>query len=281
MMKTIEKKRSKSEDRHVNADPKIEVKLLRSQSGQVIFLETRRDFVELLFAIMNAPLSSLISNFSQGVNDLHPFLDLKESLQNLGPQSFASGKAGAAFIPKACSTKELRDWAKEKAKASSNPNTQTEILWQSLEHKFHQPKIHASRLLALDTEAKGAPQCNQPFASCQYQPNANGKHPNYGKAPAQETSQQGTRPNHGETRLGHQGNSLGTHCWKPRSFQAGSKKHLIQVRLSQVQVGTNHKKSHTQQAETSVFHGSLTEKPKASASVHHKSGSGQDAYSSE
>ena len=74
MMKTIEKKRSKSEDRHVNADPKIEVKLLRSQSGQVIFLETGRDFVELLFAIMNAPLSSLISNFSQGVNDLHPFL---------------------------------------------------------------------------------------------------------------------------------------------------------------------------------------------------------------
>lgn len=93
-MKTIAKKRSKSEDRHMNADPKIEVKLLRSQSGQVIFLETGRDFVELLFAIMNAPLSRLISNSSsKGVqNDLHPFLDLKESLQNLGPQSFTSGK---------------------------------------------------------------------------------------------------------------------------------------------------------------------------------------------
>ncbi|CAL1168436.1 unnamed protein product [Cladocopium goreaui] len=123
-MKTKEKKRlSKSEDRHMNADPKIEVKLLRSQSGQVIFLETGRDFVELLFAIMNAPLSRLISNSSsKGVqNDLHPFLDLKESLQNLGPQSFTSGKDGAAFIPKTCTTKDLRDWAKEKAKASSNP----------------------------------------------------------------------------------------------------------------------------------------------------------------
>ena len=123
IMKTKEKKRIKSEDRHMNADPKIEVKLLRSQSGQVIFLETGRDFVELLFAIMNAPLSCLLSNSSsKGVqNDLHPFLDLKESLQNLGPQSFASGKDGAAFIPKTCTTKELRDWAKEKAKASSNP----------------------------------------------------------------------------------------------------------------------------------------------------------------
>lgn len=115
-----EKKRGKSEDQHTDADPKIEVKLLRSQSGQVIFLETGRDFVELLFAIMNAPLSGLISNSSKGMqNDLHPFLDLKESLQSLGPQSFASGKDGAAFIPETCTTKELRDWAKKKAKASN------------------------------------------------------------------------------------------------------------------------------------------------------------------
>ena len=120
-MKAKEKKRSKSEYQHRDADPKIEVKLLRSQSGQVIFLETGRDFVELLFAIMNAPLSSLISNSSSkdGQNDLHPFLDLKESLQNLGPQSFASGKDGAAFIPETCTTKTLRDWAKKRAKASS------------------------------------------------------------------------------------------------------------------------------------------------------------------
>ena len=97
-----------------DAEPmeKIEVKLLRSESGQVIFLESGPDFAELMYGIMNTPLSSLLPSSAK---DDCPFLDLKESLQNLGSQSFAVGKDGGSFIPKTSNMKELMLWT-QKAK---------------------------------------------------------------------------------------------------------------------------------------------------------------------
>lgn len=98
-------------DQQREAEPEIEVKLLRAPSGKVIFMESGPEFVELMFGIMNAPLSSLLpSNRSTGVN---PFMGLKESLCSLGGSSFVAGKDGAKFMPEQSSMKELMNFAKK------------------------------------------------------------------------------------------------------------------------------------------------------------------------
>eukprot|EP00438_Fugacium_kawagutii_P025843 Skav200521 [mRNA] locus=scaffold450:590342:591016:- [translate_table: standard] len=94
------------------AEPEIEVKVLRAPSGKVIFLESGPEFVELMFGIMNAPLSSLLPTHTSD-GDLNPFVDLKESLCSLGGSSFVAGKDGGKFIPKESSMKELMKCAKK------------------------------------------------------------------------------------------------------------------------------------------------------------------------
>lgn len=88
---------------------KIEVKLLRSRSGKVIFLESGPDFVELLISLMNTPLGGLLDTTQKSVetDDVHALVSLKTSLSNLGSQSFVPGKTSSAAIPAARSTDQL------------------------------------------------------------------------------------------------------------------------------------------------------------------------------
>lgn len=91
----------------------IEVKVLRSQSGEVVFLESGPDFVELLFNVMSAPLSSLLPTISgKGVDkdDLHTLVGLKKSLLSLGSQSFVTRRP-ASYIPQTLSMEQLMQCA--------------------------------------------------------------------------------------------------------------------------------------------------------------------------
>lgn len=87
--------------------PKMEVKLLRTSHGKVIFLESGPDFVELMFSLMNAPLGSLLYSFAPKAKDLHPLVGLKESICRLGSTSFLPGKSAPIAVPKLKTMEQL------------------------------------------------------------------------------------------------------------------------------------------------------------------------------
>ena len=65
----------------------IEIQMLHGPDGKVIFMECGSDFVELMFGIMKAPLSSLVG-VCPHEDDVHPFMSIRKSLSDLGKQSF-------------------------------------------------------------------------------------------------------------------------------------------------------------------------------------------------
>eukprot|EP00434_Breviolum_minutum_P020935 symbB.v1.2.018470.t3/scaffold1468.1/size117071/6 len=79
----------------------MEVQLLRSPGGKVVFLETGPDFVELMIKMMNTPLAALLASSSpmsgkDAEDDTHPWLSLQKSLASLGASSFLNGAPSKA-----------------------------------------------------------------------------------------------------------------------------------------------------------------------------------------
>ena len=78
----------------------IEIQLLLGPDGKVIFMECGSDFVELMFEIMKAPLSSLV-----GVcpvikeDDENALMSMRQSLSKLGKQSFVDEGSCEKFLP--------------------------------------------------------------------------------------------------------------------------------------------------------------------------------------
>ena len=64
----------------------MEVQLIYAPDGKVIFMECGSDFVELMFDIMKAPLSSLCP-MMRG-DDEHPLMSMRKSMLGFGKQSF-------------------------------------------------------------------------------------------------------------------------------------------------------------------------------------------------
>ena len=80
---------------------RIEVQLLRSAKGNVIFMEVDSDFVELLFKIMKSPIAELLGACRPDEDEepQHAMLSLHKSLGRLGAKTFLAGCQGDA-LPK-------------------------------------------------------------------------------------------------------------------------------------------------------------------------------------
>lgn len=81
---------------------RIEVQLLRSTKGEVIFMEVDSDFVELLFKIMKSPIAELLGACrpeDEHEEPHHAMLSLHKSLGRLGAKTFLAGCQGDA-LPK-------------------------------------------------------------------------------------------------------------------------------------------------------------------------------------
>ncbi|CAK9102759.1 unnamed protein product [Durusdinium trenchii] len=86
----------------------MKVQVLRGTDGKVIFLEGGSDFVEMMFKLMQSPLSSLLGVCPMNQESaLSPLVVLRKSLSELALQSFAKGRLPDETLPGPIETSEI------------------------------------------------------------------------------------------------------------------------------------------------------------------------------
>lgn len=89
-------------------DLRMKVQVLRGPDGKVIFVECGSDFVELMFKIMKAPLSSVLAlPMKRKRGEDHPLMTMHSSLADLDKQSFVQGELPNDVLAKAIDIQEL------------------------------------------------------------------------------------------------------------------------------------------------------------------------------